>query len=257
MSKWNPVMSGVPQRSVLGPVMFNIFVREVDSGIECTLRNFANGTKLCAAVNTMEGRNDIQRDLDRLERWAHVNLMKFNKAKRKVLHLCKCSRSSQKFTFQDIKESEIQTLTWINVSVFLIGPIYDDLLLAGPRINLAINKADFGALRCQAAYSADFSRYGIRLTLRRNDCGYALMRIPATLWCCKYDCKLMALEIFSEISLIFDAEEKFLLLWLFMSVMNLNQREYSTAQKASGFVAERCNQDMVEGFPFTQSIDAV
>ncbi|GAB0181966.1 cAMP-dependent protein kinase inhibitor alpha [Grus japonensis] len=59
----------------------------MDSEIECTLSKFANNTKLCGVVDTLEGRDAIQRDLDRLERWARVNCMKLNKAKCKVLHM--------------------------------------------------------------------------------------------------------------------------------------------------------------------------
>ncbi|PKU42606.1 rna-directed dna polymerase from mobile element jockey-like [Limosa lapponica baueri] len=86
MSKWKPVMTGTPQGSVPGQVLFNIFVGDTDSGIECTLSKFVNDTKLCGAVDTLEGRDAIQRDLDSLERLGHVNLMKFNQAKYKVLH---------------------------------------------------------------------------------------------------------------------------------------------------------------------------
>jgi len=81
------VTSDIPQGSVLAPALFNIFVGNMDSGIECALSEFADDTRLCGPIDTLEGRDAIQRDLDRLVRWACVNLMKFNKSKCMVLHV--------------------------------------------------------------------------------------------------------------------------------------------------------------------------
>lgn len=67
-------------------MLCTIFISSPESGIKCILSKFES-TNLGGTVITVEGRDAIQRDLDRLEKWAHENLIRFRKAKYKMLLL--------------------------------------------------------------------------------------------------------------------------------------------------------------------------
>ena len=88
-SDWADVKSGIPQGSVLGPVLFALFVNDIPPLLECFTAMYADDTKLYASVTSDDDYERLQADIWKLQDWAHTMQMKFHPDKCKILYLGK------------------------------------------------------------------------------------------------------------------------------------------------------------------------
>ena len=86
-SEWQDVLSGVPQGSVLGPLLFLIFINKIENKINSKVLKFADDIKMFRMIRSENDHDIFQSDLNKLVEWSEAWQMKFNFSKCKIMHM--------------------------------------------------------------------------------------------------------------------------------------------------------------------------
>ena len=114
-SEYERVTSGVPQGSILGPLLFTIFINDFEEGVNNEVLKFADDSKLWGRVETDEERIGLQKDLDRLGDWSVRNKMPFNVSKCKVMHI---GKKNIKYKYKIMSQELLETTEEKDLGVF-------------------------------------------------------------------------------------------------------------------------------------------
>jgi len=112
-STWEEVWSGVPQGAVLGPLLFLIYINDLEEDVISKVFKFADDTKSFRQVSDMVDAVGMQEDLDRLVEWADKWQMQFNVSKCKVMHVGKKNpRHPYYMSSNGLKSVEVEKVLW-------------------------------------------------------------------------------------------------------------------------------------------------
>ena len=134
-SSWVNVESGIPQGSILGPLLFLIFINDIGNGvIYSILSSFADDTKVAKKVSNIKDRDEFQADINKLGAWANDSKMTFNLKKTKIMYT---GRNNNKYTYK-MYDSEICTTDMEKD----LGIIVHNSLKMSPHIISSVKKAN-------------------------------------------------------------------------------------------------------------------
>ena len=128
------VVSGVPQGSVLGPILFTIYINDIDEDIRSKVAKFADDTKIGGPCKTIEAQNKIQTDINKLYNWSQKWLMSFNVDKCKVMHFGKNNPKRKYY----MNNNEIKETTEEKD----LGVIISNDLKSKKHVNILLSKAN-------------------------------------------------------------------------------------------------------------------
>ena len=141
ISAWSEVHSGIPQGSVLGPILFIIFINDLPDAVTNMVKIFADDTKLFTHVTNHQDRTNLQQDLDNLSNWSDMWQLKFNVAKCGVMYY---GNQQEKHTYTMSEDGVQRNLGEVTEEKDL-GVKFDPSLMFSKHIAMISKKANMMA----------------------------------------------------------------------------------------------------------------
>ena len=140
-STWRPVKYGIPQGSVLGPLLFVIFINDLPDCVSSDAYFFEDDTKIFRIITKQEYKEELQQDLQKLDEWNMKWLLKFHPSKCKYMMIGKTDTHFS-YTLQGQQLQKVQEEEDLGVTI-------DDQLSFESHMSEKVNKATciFGLLR--------------------------------------------------------------------------------------------------------------
>ena len=139
-SKWFKTTAGVPQGSILGPLLFLIYINDIVDNLESEIHLYADDAVMMTSFKRNQERvafEQLNRDLERLSQWASDNFMMFNATKTKYMVVSNCSQD------MDYPELRLNETSLEKVHTYpQLGVHLNDRMNWDGHINNTINKAN-------------------------------------------------------------------------------------------------------------------
>jgi len=136
-SDWSNVISGVPQGSVLGPLLFLIYINDLDDYIVSKLGKFADDTKLCSGISNSKEADILRSDLNKIHQWSLDWQMLFNVDKCIVLHMGNNNINYEYMLGENVIKSSTKELD-LGVVIDRTGKSSEQCILAAKKANVVL-----------------------------------------------------------------------------------------------------------------------
>ena len=118
-SDWAPVVSGVPEGTVLGPLLFSFYINDISADIESEIRLFADDCVCYREIKNKEDTLKLQRDIDRLGSWARKWGMRFQTVKCNMMQLTNkwSSKIQANYTLKGTVLENVESIKYLGVTI--------------------------------------------------------------------------------------------------------------------------------------------